>query len=37
LDKLYKPKPGVEQPDHYTQYSNELRPDAIARLIDMLE
>jgi hypothetical protein len=36
LDKLYKPKPEVEHPDHYTHYSNELQAGAVDRLIGML-
>ena len=36
LDKLYKPRPDIRTPQHYTDYSNDLVPGAIASLIDML-
>ena len=37
LDKLYKPKPEVQNPQHYTDYSDELVTGAIATLIGMLK
>ncbi len=35
LDRLYKPK--VANPQHYTDYSNDLVPGAIEKLVAMLK
>ncbi len=36
LDRLYQPKPGVKNRQHYRDYSQELTSGAIDRLVAML-
>ncbi len=37
LDRLYVPKPEIKNPQHYTDYSQELIPGAIDKLVAMLK
>jgi len=36
LDKLYEPKPGISNPDHWEDYSNTLIPGAWGRFVRLL-
>jgi hypothetical protein len=37
LDRLYAPKPGIKNPQHYSDYSQELVSGAIDKLVAMLK
>ena len=36
LDRLYVPKPGIENPRHWNEYSTELTAGAVDRLVGLL-